>query len=61
VADWSYRVGRNLSDIGYGYHWGAAGAGDLGYNLAWGDGEQWIVLVEDPNVVIVTTADPLIG
>jgi CubicO group peptidase (beta-lactamase class C family) len=58
---WDYRVGRNFKDIGYGYQWWSARAGDYRFNLAWGHGGQQIVLVDELNMVIVVTADPLFG
>jgi CubicO group peptidase (beta-lactamase class C family) len=50
-------VGR-FRDIGYGYHWWSARAGEHRVNFAWGHGGQLIVLVDDLDVVVVTTADP---
>ena len=54
-ANW----GLSLKDIGYGYQWWSARAGDHLYSLAWGHGGQQIVLLEELNIVIVVTADPL--
>jgi CubicO group peptidase (beta-lactamase class C family) len=50
-------IGR-FRDIGYGYHWWSARAGDHRVNFAWGHGGQLIVLVDDLDLVVVTTADP---
>jgi CubicO group peptidase (beta-lactamase class C family) len=50
-------IGR-FRDIGYGYHWWSATAGDHYVNFAWGHGGQLIVLVEDLDLLVVTTADP---
>lgn len=50
-------IGR-FHDIGYGYHWWSARAGDHPVNFAWGHGGQLIVLVDELNVVVVVTADP---
>jgi CubicO group peptidase (beta-lactamase class C family) len=58
---WTTRVGRNFRDLGYGYLWWSARAGDRRYNLAWGHGGQLIVLVDELDMVIVVTADPLHG
>jgi CubicO group peptidase (beta-lactamase class C family) len=58
---WNYKVGRNFTDIGYGYQWWSARAGDHRFNLAWGHGGQQIVLVDELNMVIVVKADPLFG
>jgi CubicO group peptidase (beta-lactamase class C family) len=46
-------------DIGYGYQWWSAEVGDHDVNLAWGHGGQLIVLLDDLNMVVVVTADPM--
>jgi CubicO group peptidase (beta-lactamase class C family) len=48
----------DFHDIGYGYHWWSAWAGDHHVNFAWGHGGQLIVLVDELNMVVVVTADP---
>ena len=58
---WEYRVGRNFTDIGYGYQWWSVRAGDHRYNLAWGHGGQQIALLDEHNMVVVVKADPLFG
>ena len=58
---WEYRVGRNFTDIGYGYMWWSTRAGDYRINLAWGHGGQLDVVVDELDLVVVTTADPLYG
>ena len=58
---WDYRVGANFKDIGYGYQWWSIRAGDQHYNLAWGHGGQQIAVLEELDMVIVVTADPLYG
>jgi CubicO group peptidase (beta-lactamase class C family) len=50
-------IGR-FRDIGYGYHWWSARAGDQHVNFTWGHGGQLIVLVDAFDMVVVTTADP---
>jgi len=50
-------VGR-FRDIGYGYQWWSAKAGEHHVNFAWGHGGQLIVLVDEFDMVIVVTADP---
>ncbi|MEJ2209434.1 MAG: serine hydrolase [Anaerolineae bacterium] len=50
-------IGR-FRDIGYGYHWWSARAGDHRVNFAWGHGGQLIVLVDEFDIVVVTTTDP---
>jgi CubicO group peptidase (beta-lactamase class C family) len=48
----------DFRDIGYGYQWWSARAGERQVNFAWGHGGQLIVLVDELNLVIVVTADP---
>ena len=68
-ADWVHKSLRTYSedawdnigrfrDIGYGYQWWSATAGDQQVNFAWGHGGQLIVLVDALDMVVVTTADP---
>jgi CubicO group peptidase (beta-lactamase class C family) len=54
------KIGR-LHDMGYGYYWWSAIAGDHKVNFAWGHGGNLIVLVKDLDMVIVVTADPFYG
>jgi CubicO group peptidase (beta-lactamase class C family) len=54
----SGRVGRYFHDIGYGYQWWSASVGDHHFNLAWGHGGQLIVLLDELDMIIVTTAAP---
>jgi CubicO group peptidase (beta-lactamase class C family) len=51
-------VGRNFNDIGYGYQWWSARAGEYHFNLAWGHGGQLIVLLDEFDMVVVVTSDP---
>jgi CubicO group peptidase (beta-lactamase class C family) len=48
----------DFRDIGYGYQWWSARAGEHHVNFAWGHGGQLIVLVDALNMVVVVTADP---
>ena len=54
----SGRVGRYFRDIGYGYQWWSASVGDHHFNLAWGHGGQLIVLLDELDIILVTTAAP---
>ncbi len=54
-------LGRYFRDIGYGYLWWSARAGDHHFNYAWGHGGNLIVLLDELDMVIVTTANPLHG
>jgi CubicO group peptidase (beta-lactamase class C family) len=56
---WYFRVGSNWRDSGYGYQWWSIRAGDHRYNLAWGHGGQQIALLDELDLVVVATADPL--
>jgi CubicO group peptidase (beta-lactamase class C family) len=56
---WKIKVGRNWRDNGYGYQWWSVRAGDYRYHLAWGHGGQQIVLLDELDMAIVVTVDPL--
>jgi CubicO group peptidase (beta-lactamase class C family) len=58
---WKYRVGRNWGDNAYGYLWWSIRAGRHRYNLAWGHGGQQIALLDDLDMVVVVTVNPLHG
>jgi len=53
-ANW----GLSFGDIGYGYQWWSAKADEHHFDLAWGHGGQWIVLVDEFEMVIVLTSYP---
>jgi len=57
----SSKLGRYFRDIGYGYQWWSARVDDHHFNFAWGHGGQLIVLLDELDMIIVTTADPLHG
>ena len=54
------RVGA-FRNMGYGYQWWSADAGDHHVNFAWGHGGQLIVLVDGYDLVVAVTADPFWG
>jgi CubicO group peptidase (beta-lactamase class C family) len=56
-----YGMSMRFRDMGYGYQWWSARAGDHRFNFAWGHGGQLIVLLDELDMVIVTTADPFFG
>ncbi len=56
-----YGMSLVFKNLGYGYGWWTATVGDHDFNFAWGHGGQLIVLLEDLDMVIVTTADPFFG
>jgi len=46
-------------DLGYGYQWWSARAGDHHFNYASGHGGNLIILLDELDMIIVTAADPL--
>ena len=55
---WSSRYGH-YRDLGYGYQWWSASAGDHQFNYASGHGGNQIIVLDDLNMVIVASADRL--
>jgi CubicO group peptidase (beta-lactamase class C family) len=53
-------IGR-FHDIGYGYQWWSASAGEHDVNFAWGHGGNLIVLAHGLDMVVVVTADSFYG
>jgi CubicO group peptidase (beta-lactamase class C family) len=51
--------GHYFRDIGYGYQWWSARTGDHRFDFAWGHGGQLIVLLDELDMIVVTTANPL--
>ena len=45
-------------DLGYGYQWWSGRAGDRYFSYAAGHGGQYVVLLDELDMVIVTAADP---
>jgi CubicO group peptidase (beta-lactamase class C family) len=56
-----YGMSLSFRDLGYGYGWWTAKAGEHHFSFAWGHGGQLIVLLDKLDMVIVTTADPFFG
>jgi CubicO group peptidase (beta-lactamase class C family) len=56
-----YGMSLSFRDLGYGYGWWRARAGEHHFSFAWGHGGQLIVLLDELDMVIVTTADPFFG
>ncbi len=52
------REGRYFLDLGYGYQWWSATVGDHHVDYAAGHGGQYIVLLDDLDMVIVVASDP---
>jgi CubicO group peptidase (beta-lactamase class C family) len=59
TGEGSSRLGRYFRDLGYGYQWWSATIGEHQVDYAAGHGGQFIVLLHDLDMIIVTTADPL--
>jgi CubicO group peptidase (beta-lactamase class C family) len=57
----NYGISVRFRDFGYGYQWWSARVGEHHFNFAWGHGGQLIVLLDELDMVIVTTADPFFG
>jgi CubicO group peptidase (beta-lactamase class C family) len=57
----SSRLGRYFRDIGYGYMWISAEVGDHLVNFAWGHGGNLIILIDELDMIIVTTAGDMHG
>jgi len=55
---WTILVSPYLADIGYGYQWWSARAGEHRFDYAWGHGGQFIVLLDEFDMIIVVTSDP---
>ena len=51
-------VGRYFRNLGYGYQWWSATVDGRNFDFAWGHGGQFIVLLDDLNMVIVVTSKP---
>jgi CubicO group peptidase (beta-lactamase class C family) len=49
----------SFRDLGYGYQWWSARVGDHGFSYAAGHGGNYIVLLDELDMIIVTTADPM--
>ena len=54
-------MGRNWRDNGYGYQWWSVRPGDHRYHLAWGHGGAQIALLDELDMAVVVTTDPLHG
>jgi CubicO group peptidase (beta-lactamase class C family) len=60
-APTSGKTGRYFRNTGYGYQWWSATVGDHRINYAAGHGGNLIVLLDDLDMIIVTTSDPFHG
>jgi CubicO group peptidase (beta-lactamase class C family) len=48
-------------NIKYGYLWWSADVGNYRVQFAWGHGGNYIVIVPEAEIIVVSTADPFIG
>lgn len=53
------KLGSYFHNIKYGYLWWSAQVGNYNFDFAWGHGGQLIIIIQDLDMLIVTTADPL--
>jgi CubicO group peptidase (beta-lactamase class C family) len=61
VGEWlSSRYGV-FRDIGYGYQWWSGRVGSHHFDYASGHGGNYIIMLHELDMIIVTTADPLYG
>jgi CubicO group peptidase (beta-lactamase class C family) len=51
----------SFRDLGYGYQWWSARVGGHHFNYASGHGGNYIILLDELDTIIVTTADPMHG
>ena len=51
----------SFRDLGYGYQWWSARVGKHNFNYAAGHGGNYIILLDELDMIIVTTADPMHG
>jgi CubicO group peptidase (beta-lactamase class C family) len=61
LGGWLLSRYGDFYDLGYGYQWWSARVGEHHFDYACGHGANYIILLHDLNMVIVTTADPLKG
>jgi CubicO group peptidase (beta-lactamase class C family) len=61
IGGWLTSRYGSFRDLGYGYQWWSARVGDHHFDYASGHGGNYIVLLNDLDMIIVTTADPLYG
>ncbi len=59
VGEWITSRYGYFRDLGYGYQWWSARAGDHHFNYASGHGGNYVILLDELDMIIVTTADPL--
>ncbi len=61
IGGWTTSRYGSFRDLGYGYQWWSARVGKHHFDYAVGHGANYIILLNDLDMIIVTTADPLKG
>jgi CubicO group peptidase (beta-lactamase class C family) len=61
IGGWLTSRYGSFRDLGYGYQWWSARVGKHHFDYAVGHGANYIILLDDLDMIIVTTADPLKG
>ena len=61
VSGWLTSRYGSFRDLGYGYQWWSARVGNHRFSYACGHGANYIILLHDLDMILVTTADPLYG
>jgi CubicO group peptidase (beta-lactamase class C family) len=59
VGEWLTSRYGSFRDLGYGYQWWSGRAGKHRFDYASGHGGNYIILLDELDMIIVTTADPL--
>ena len=60
-SETTYKNLKYFKHVEYGYLWWCAEVGEYKVNFAWGHGGQFIVIVPELNMVVVSTANPFLG
>jgi len=61
IGGWLTSRYGDFRNLGYGYQWWSARVGGHSFNYAAGHGANYIILLHDLDMIIVSTADPLYG
>jgi CubicO group peptidase (beta-lactamase class C family) len=61
VGEWITSRYGTFRDLGYGYQWWSSRVGKHQFDYAAGHGGNYIILLDELDMIIVTTADPLKG
>ena len=61
MGEWITSRYGTFRDLGYGYQWWSSRVGKHHFGYAAGHGGNYIILLDELDMIIVTTADPLKG